>query len=98
MIFKEFGTKALSCGEVVYSYKLCTGGYMIKISNLATGKERCTAGINVSADYIPVIMTHLMDNDVTSDNMNEFLINELNKYFELYPPKVKRTQGKYLYL
>ncbi len=98
MNFREFGTKTLSCGTVSYSYKLCYGGYMVRIVNLDTGSERCTVGVDVPSDYITVIMTHLMESDITEDNMDAFLINELNKYSELYPPKIKRTQGKYLYL
>lgn len=98
MNFVEFGTKTLPCGTVSYSYKLCYGGYMIRILNLDTSKERCTAGINVQSDYITVIMTNLMDNNVTADNMDAFIINELNHYLELYPPKRKRIHRKYLYL
>lgn len=98
MNFIDFGTKTLSCGTIMYSYKLCTGGYMIKITNLSTDSEIYSAGPDVSPDYIPTIMRHLMDNDVTAENLNEFLIDELNEYFELHPPKGKRTQNKYLYL
>ena len=98
MNFTEFGRKILPCGTIVYSYMLCSGGYMIKITNLDTSEERCTAGVNVNRDYISVFMTNLMDNDITADNMDTFLMNELNNYFELYPPKAKRIQRKYLYL
>ena len=98
MTFKEFGKKTLPCGTISYSYVLCIGGYMIRILNLDTLEERYTAGVSVNSDYISVIMTNLIENNVTVDNMHEFILNEMSKYLELHPPKTKRNHSKYLYL
>ena len=98
MNFTEFGRKTLSCGTFAYSYISCVGGYMIKITNLDTNYSRYTAGINVSKNYFPIIMTNLIENDITPDDMDMFLILEMTKYAELYPSIPKKSQRKYLYL
>ena len=98
MDFTEFGRKTLPCGTIAYSYARCDSGYMIKIANIDTDDARCTAGISVNKNYLSVIMANLMENDITMDDMDMFLILEMTKYNELYPPIRKKSQSKYLYL
>ena len=94
----EFGRNTLPCGTLVYSYKRCTGGYLVNIHNLDTDKTCTTVGIDIPRMYMLEILERMVADGITTETMNSFLTEEVNKYFTKFPAKPAPVKSSYLYL
>ena len=98
MNFIEYGRKENNNATIIYSYLRRKGGYTIYVQNITTCNDCTAAGIDISLKQFTALMDKLMSSVTDIDELNSFLLSELDSYTTNAQQNNSKNYSNYQYL
>ena len=98
MNYIEYGRKEINDTIIVYSYLRREGGYIINVQNMSTGNYCTAAGIDIPRIQFAELMEKLVISGIDVDELNSFLLSEIDSHLSDSQHNPQKNYGNYQYL
>lgn len=98
MNFIEYCRKEINSAVIVYSYLRCECGYIINAQNITTGNYCTAAGIDIPRKQFTELMDKLTASITDVDELNSFLLSEIDSYISALQQNNSKNYSYYQYL